>query len=300
MAPIPPTRSEEKKGGQWFTLHNAIMDDPAYLKLKLVELRLLDALLKYADGDGRCWPSLKTLARYVIPSYKESDPAPSDLCAALKSLEAKGFITKESGGGTRSTRYTVLVPSGTGETRRRGTGVTHRASTGETRRRGTGVTHRTNSHSTPSVTATRTRRGGDSPSERVSKEDQRVIKAFRDLGVKSKPLIKATLRKKGRDWMDAFLMLITVMDARDEIGNVAAFAVWGLTTKKKVDLDTSPKPTAGEVREYDAALNGNGHQKKKRKKYRQPVEVMKKSVDGRRYGWDCDPLAGQREGERWD
>ena len=88
MAPIPPTRSEEKKGGQWFTLHNAIMDDPAYLRLKLVELRRLDALLKYADGDGRCWRPLKPLALDVILPYQVSDPAPSDRLAAAAACQA--------------------------------------------------------------------------------------------------------------------------------------------------------------------------------------------------------------------
>ena len=104
--------------------------------------------------------------------------------------------------------------------------------------------------------------------------------------------------------MDAFLMLIDAMDGRGEISKVAAFAVWGLTTKKDVNLDTTRKPTAGEVREYNTALNGNGtgngHRKKKRKKYRSPVAVREKLESGRRYGWDYDPLAGQREGEMWD
>ncbi len=306
MEPIH-TRSEKKKAkGSWFELNRAIMEDPAYVKLKLYENRLIHALLlHYNIDDDECFPSLKTIARYVVPNFDVGDTVPTHLCTALKSLEEKGFISKESGGRGRSNRYRLHAPSGTGKTYRAGTGKSSRAGTGKTYRSNSHTTAKLNSHSN-----SRQKEGrGVSPSEgvkkKVSKTDQRIIKAFLDIGVESEPLIKAALRKKGRDWMDAFLMLIFAKDARGELRSTpAAFAVWGLTTKKNVDLDTTPKPTAGEVREYNTALNGNGasngHRKKKRKKYRQPVEVMKKSESGHRDGLDYDPLAGQRQGEMWD
>lgn len=71
-------------------------------------------------------------------------------------------------------------------------------------------------------------------------DDDAIIKAFRDLGVKKTSLIKDALAERGRDWMQKLLYLIDVRDARGEIKSRAAFAVKALLNPTKVDLnDTS-------------------------------------------------------------
>ena len=328
MKTILQTRTEKKGGGNtddgYFDLCRRLLSDPAYATLKLIEQRVLHALTLHMDPTGHCWPSVRTLAKYSGIVNYDGENIPTWFYTALTGLEEKRFLVIKRGKSGRGNpnHYDVCVPSDEETSvnlnvkRNRKTSVNLNVrNVGESQREtSVNLNVKRRRISPPelknaSEPHSNSRRVGveNPPSgevkkvrKKVSKADQMIIKAFRDLGVKKTSLIKAALKKRGRDWMDAFLMLILAKDARDEIGNVAAFAVWGLSTKKKVDLDTSPKPTACEVREYDAALNGNGNRKKKRKKYRSPVEVMKKSVDGRRYGWDCDPLAGQREGERRD
>lgn len=277
----PLTRLEQHtstKGGGWFEVRKAMMEDPAYLKayhsLKLVELRLFIALLLHAaNGDGRCWPSLKTLARYSVPNF-DGRTVPSNLTGALKGLVAKGFVRKRKRGGRGCTNeYTMCIPSeshdDSSETPVSSTGVSN---TGETnrehrlvRRSNTGETNRSNSYSTPSELHTRSRKRtrvgrGGVPSDGVSRSaDERIIEAFLRLGVESRSLITTTLKEKGRRWMKALIALIEDKKAKGGIRSTAGFAVSMLDNPEKVrferqleenDTDRFIRETHGPERDY--------------------------------------------------
>ena len=202
-------RRNDGQGG-WWRLRDAIMDHPSYVKLKLVELRLLFALLKYADEGGRCWPSLKTLARYTVPSFN-GETVPSQVLAALKSLEAKGFVKVKRGGGRgKSNVYRVRVPSETSveqtDVRRaKNIGKTNRKNIGESRRkhrsnstRNIGEIHRSNSYSTAKRTPTRTPQEGvgvDGVGLNGSDDDD-IYRGFKEFGVRQRLLIKRALKPR--------------------------------------------------------------------------------------------------------
>ena len=106
----------------------------------------------------------------------------------------------------------------------------------------------------------------------MSKEDRRVIKAFRKLGVERTKLIKVTLKAEGVDWMKRVLKLIDAKDARDEIETTPAiFAVFLLKHPQDVMFDLDPptrkkkrkKKSTGDELSMDYlsgeySYNGNG------------------------------------------
>jgi hypothetical protein len=67
-------------------------------------LLLLLALADFADDGGQSWPSVRTLAHRVRLS-------PRRTFELLHDAEERGLIARESGGGNRSNRYRITIPT---------------------------------------------------------------------------------------------------------------------------------------------------------------------------------------------
>ena len=198
-----------------------MIQEPFFKSLSALELRTLYVLDAHANAKGRCWPSTRTLAKYVFGE----DKAPTRLFPVLRRLEDKGVIRIERRTG-RVNRYQLCCVGTSEETvrTRSDRGVRTNCSEGSEQSVRTGSEQSVRSK-TPKKKKRKTPSSGSAPASRRVREDDEITKAFQALppeGVRSKRLIREGLDEYGPDVLELILA--------DSMGkdNPTAFALWAL------------------------------------------------------------------------
>src|SRR5437867_10926456 len=76
---------EDRREAGWWWAPNAVVDDP---RLNLVAIGVYGLLARHANGQRRCWPSTRRLARL-------GGVGQTTVLRALRRLEETGFISVE-------------------------------------------------------------------------------------------------------------------------------------------------------------------------------------------------------------
>jgi hypothetical protein len=167
-------------------------------KLTLLQTKALMALETFADAEGRCRPSMRTLASLCWPGWHEGQAAPTRLYDAISALESADLVrvVRRSGGG-RSNTYEVRTSADARGVRRGGVHGARREGVHGVRQEGV---HRVRPNTHTNIQED-THDGVRGLASLGSEESGPIVEAFRALGIRSKDLIQRALKRQGVAWM---------------------------------------------------------------------------------------------------